>query len=79
MGYLPKDLQTQVILKSPVNIAARVVDSAGFVVAKSQTFSKALALNFKAPPFAGNRLRAPGGSPRPRTRRRIAGLRPGGR
>ena len=61
MGYLPKDLQTRVILKSPVNIAARVVDSAGFVVAKSQTFSKALALNFKAPPFAGNRLRAPGG------------------
>ena len=43
-GNLPKGLETRVILQSPVAIAARVVDSGGFVVAKSQTFGKTQAL-----------------------------------
>ncbi len=60
MGYLPKGLETRVILQSPVAIAARVVDSGGFVVAKSQAFANVQALSFKAPPYAGNRLRAAG-------------------
>jgi hypothetical protein len=57
-GYLPKGIETQVVLQSPVAIAARVVDSAGFVVAKSQVFGKTQALSFKALPYAGNRRRA---------------------
>ena len=59
-GYLPKSLETQVVLQSPVAIAVRVVDSTGFVVAKSLTFGTAQTLKFKAPPFAGISLRAPG-------------------
>ena len=59
-GNLPKGLETRVILQSPVAIAVRVVDSGGFVVAKSQTFGKVQALKFKAPPYAGSRLRAAG-------------------
>jgi len=35
-----------------------VVDSGGFVVAKSQTFATVQALKFKATPFAGISLRA---------------------
>jgi len=60
VGYLPKDFETRVVLKAPVDVAARVVDSAGFVVAKSLTFGKVLSLSFKAPPFAGGVLRAAG-------------------
>lgn len=60
LGYLPKDLQTHVVLNSPVDIAVRIVDSSGFVVAKSQSFSTVQSLHFKAPPFAGLSLRAPG-------------------
>ena len=56
-GNLPKGLETRVILQSPVDIAVRVVDSGGFVVAKSQTFATVQALSFKAPPFAGISLR----------------------
>ena len=59
-GYLPQNLETQVVLQSPVAIAARVVDSTGFVVAKSLTFGAVQTLKFKAPPFAGVGLRAPG-------------------
>ena len=36
------------------------MDSAGFVVAKSAGFGTAATLHFKAPPFAGFSLRAPG-------------------
>ena len=64
-AYLPKGLETQVVLQSPVAIAARVVDSAGFVVAKSQAFGKVQALSFKAPPFAGNKLRGLGAAAAP--------------
>ena len=59
-GYLPKDLVTHVVLQSPVAIAVRVVDSTGFVVAKSLNFGNVQALQFKAPPFAGISLRTPG-------------------
>ena len=55
--YLPKGLETQVILNAPVDVAARVVDSGGFVMAKSMVFAKTLALSFKAAPFAGAAMR----------------------
>ncbi len=73
-GYLPKDLQTQVVLQSPVAIAARVVDSAGFVVAKSQRFGTTQVLNFKAPPYAGVRLRAANASVSAGAPAQVAGL-----
>lgn len=56
IGYLPKGLETNVILTSPVEVAARVVDSGGFVVAKSMAFGKTVALSFKALPFSGARV-----------------------
>ena len=59
-GYLPQRLETLVVLNSPVAIGVRVVDSTGFVVAKSLTFASVQSLSFRAPPFAGIGLRAPG-------------------
>ena len=44
----------RVILQLPVNIAVRVLDGNGFVVAKSLTFGTVHTLKFKAPPFAGS-------------------------
>jgi hypothetical protein len=58
LDYLPQRLETLVTLQSPVAISARVVDSGGFVVAKSQSFAQNVSLNFKALPFAGRSLRA---------------------
>jgi hypothetical protein len=60
VGYLPNRLETRISLAAPVAIAARVVDSGGFVVARSTAFATAHTLTFTAPPFAGSRLRAPG-------------------
>ena len=60
IGYLPQRLESLVVLNSPVAIAVRVVDSTGFVVAKSSAFANVQSLNFRAPPFAGLSLRAPG-------------------
>jgi hypothetical protein len=60
VGYLPQRLETLVVLNAPVAIGVRVVDSTGFVVAKSLAFASVQSLSFRAPPFAGMNLRAPG-------------------
>jgi Zn-dependent metalloprotease len=60
VGYLPQRLETLVVLNAPVAIGVRVVDSTGFVVAKSLAFANVQSLSFRAPPFAGMNLRAPG-------------------
>lgn len=62
LGNLPPDLTTQLVLETPVNVAVRIVDSNGFVLAQSSDFTTRHILTFSPAPFAsqrGQRLFAP--------------------
>lgn len=57
-GYLPKGLETNILVQLPVNVAVRVLDGNGMVIAKSLNFGTVHTIKITPPPFAGLRLRA---------------------
>ena len=66
LDYLPKNFETLVVLQSPVNIAARVVDSTGFVVAKSLKFASVQIPELQGAAVCGAKSAGAGGNQRGR-------------
>ena len=66
LGYLPQHLETLVVLNSPVAIAVRVVDSTGFVVAKSLAFASVQIAELQGAAVCGAKSTGAGGDQRGR-------------
>lgn len=53
LSYLPENFEDQVKITLPIGVRARVVDSAGYTVARAGATAKSQTISFNPAPFAG--------------------------